>query len=36
MGPRQFKTCVYSCKPCNNLTGPGPPLKEKRRTLKLT
>lgn len=25
MGPRQFKTCVYSSKPCDDLTGPGPP-----------
>jgi hypothetical protein len=29
MGPRQFKTCVYSAKPSDDLTGPGPPLAEK-------
>jgi hypothetical protein len=30
MGPRQFKTCVYSSKPCDDVTGPGPPLAEKK------
>jgi hypothetical protein len=29
MGPRQFKTCVYSSKPCDDNSGPGPPLAEK-------
>jgi hypothetical protein len=29
MGPRQFKTCVYSSKPCDDISGPGPPLAEK-------
>jgi hypothetical protein len=35
MGPRQFKTCVYSSKPCDDLTGPGPPLAEKNRKTQL-
>jgi|GEM_PF-1962435 len=30
MGPRQFKTCVYSAKPSDDLTGPGPPLAGKK------
>ena len=34
MGPRQFKTCVYSSKPCDDLTGPGPPSAVKKVKLK--
>jgi hypothetical protein len=33
MGPRQFKTCVYSSKPCDDNSGPGPPLAEKNEHL---
>jgi hypothetical protein len=29
MGPRQFKTCVFSTEPSDDLTGPGPPWREK-------
>jgi hypothetical protein len=30
MGPRQFEICVSSTKPSDDLTGPGPPLAEKK------
>jgi hypothetical protein len=30
MGPRQFKACVFSTKPSDDLTGPGPPLAGKK------
>ncbi len=30
MGPRQHKHCIYSTKPCDDLTGPGPPIFQKK------
>lgn len=31
MGPRQYKQRTYSTKPCDDVTGPGPPIFQKRQ-----
>lgn len=30
MGPRYYKTSIYSTKPCDDLSGPGPPIFQKK------
>jgi hypothetical protein len=34
MGPRQYKQRTYSTKPCDDVTGPGPPIFQKKTTHK--